>query len=164
MYRPCAPSNISAPYETVLRLRSRKSSADLHTQPTNKTIEYVRKEISMCVHVSGQRALVRSHTVQGASCVCAVRVCPVFRPALIAVAGRMPRESPSSSRGPSPPLHPSPLAAISRVSWESSPPLTLGRRQWGALGHVGGVRSGHALKRCPFTSPARSSNVFRRGL
>jgi len=52
------------------------------------------------------------------------------------------------------------------VEPDSSRPLHVPWRErwWGKLGHVGGVRPSHAQSRCPFTSPARSSNVFRRGL
>lgn len=89
-------------------------------------------------------------------------VCPVFRPALIVVAGWMPRESPSSSRGP--PTSSPCQSARFRASRKASPPPTCRWRWWGELRHVGGVKLNHAQSRCPFTSPARSSNVFRRGL
>lgn len=90
----------------------------------------------------------------------------VFRLALIVVAGWMPPESPSSSRGP-PLLVCSPRCTARFRAFhveDCSTTLVQLRRRRGELGYVGGVRSGYAQTSCPFTSPVRSSNVFRRGL
>lgn len=148
--RVCTPSNASATYEIVLRVGSRKSSTDLHTRQANKTIEYACKEISMCVlHVWTTCSLARAHTAQGASCVC---VCPVFRPALIVVTGRMPRESPSSSRGPPPPT--SPFAAISRAFPGKSHPHPCVKDDGGAHSGTRAV-SNRATPKCVAPLPAR---------
>lgn len=90
----------------------------------------------------------------------------VFRLALIVVAGWMPPESPSSSRGP-PLLVCSPRCTARFRAFHvenCSTTLVQPRRRRGELGYVGGVRSSYAQTSCPFTSPVRSSNVFRRGL
>lgn len=81
-------------------------------------------------------------------------MCPVFRPALIVVAGRMPRESPSSSRGPPTPT--SPFATrcdFARFMGKLAPTH--------ASAHDGGVRSGtwavsdRTTPKCVAPLPAR---------
>lgn len=128
---------------------------------TDKTIAYEKKLRVVCARLD-QRQCARAYTQSSSRCMSSV----FFRLALIVVAGWMPPESPSSSRGP-PLLACSPRCATRFRAFhveDCSTTLVQSRRRRGELGNVGGVRSSYAQTSCPFTSPVRSSNVFRRGL